>query len=131
MSSLTPFVPPSCLVVLKKNEKKLTSEGRDKKEERLEFASDVIPFKEFNRKLKELMADLWPMDTFKTPLIEINGQDFTPKSEPIIIKKPRCHCQCHIDHNNQIHGQNCEEGQGCRNSPGKTCKGARIFVAII
>ena len=64
----------------------MTSEGRDKKEERLEFASDVIPFKEFNRKLKELMADMWPLDKFKTPLIEINGQVFTPKSGPITIK---------------------------------------------
>ena len=86
MSSLTPFALPSCLVILKKNEKKLTSEGRDKKEGRLEFASDVIPFKDFNKQLKELIKDVYPMDTFTIPFVEINGEVVTPKSGPIIIK---------------------------------------------
>ena len=80
MSGLTPFVPPpmppppSCNINFFKDAKKLTREGRDFYQQKVEFPAIVISFADFNAKMKEVVKNCWPMATFKRPSIRINGE---------------------------------------------------------
>ena len=53
--------------------------------EKVEFAANVFSFRVFNVKMKEVMQNHWPMATFTTPTIKINGEVITPKCGPIVI----------------------------------------------
>ena len=79
-AGLTPFEPPpmppppSCVINFKKDENKLSRDGRDSLKEKVEFGATVISFSDFNVKMKEVMENQWPMATFTTPTIKINGE---------------------------------------------------------
>ena len=49
--------------------------------------SRTIPFLDFNRRLKELMNQVWPEEKFKPPHIEVRGKVFAPKSDPILYEQ--------------------------------------------
>ena len=78
-AGLITFIPPpmppplSCVINFSKDENKLTRDGQDFLKEKVEFTANVFSFRVFSVKMKEVMQNHWPMATFTTPTIKING----------------------------------------------------------